>query len=147
MRLTIVFIMVMMLLTACSWSGGSSDSNAGEAQTATATANSRIEIVSAGLLASRSGEPELGLTLSNTASQTVWVQVHYQTPGQISDCLLYKELAPAEDYFYRCPQTQLSAGNYRVVIDVYADAAQNTRLEQLETNIVLQSSDLAVFKK
>lgn len=66
-----------------------------------------LDIVSAGLLATRGGSPELGVTLHNATDRTLWVNVHFRTPNGDSDCVSGKELVAGTQGVFLCPQPEL----------------------------------------
>lgn len=96
--------------------------------------NSLVKMLDGGLLLSRSGEPKLGLTLTNNLDRTLWISVFFQTPNGLTDCLLSKELSAQAAHFYECPQTSVQSETpYRVQIMVYNDLEQTQLLDELET--------------
>lgn len=107
------------------------------------TAEAPIAMLDGGLLLSRSGAPELGLTLTNNLAQTVWTNVYFQTPDGLTDCLLSKELSAEETHFYLCPQPNIRADNiYPVEVLVYADLQQTELLEELTTEFRFTAEDI-----
>jgi hypothetical protein len=93
-----------------------------------------VEMLDGGLLLSRSGEPELGLTLINKLDRTLWINVSFQTPNGLTDCLLSKELSPQAEHVYVCPQPRVQTETpYRVQIMIYNNLQQTQLLDELET--------------
>lgn len=135
------------ILTACSrLSFVTSDSDQKQSSGSVNSTNP-VAVLNVGLLASRNGTPELGLTLINNTAKTLWGRVYFRTPESVEDCLLIKELEPAKEYFYRCSQSSLYAEDYRVDVEVFADAEQDTRLDTISTTVVFNQTDLQVFEK
>jgi len=110
-------------------------------------APSLVDISSGGLLVSRSGAPELGLTLTNTSDQTLWVTAHFQTPDGLTDCILAKELETQAERFYRCPQSAIQADiDYPVAITVFAAREQLESVDSLTTSFRFSEADIQSLK-
>lgn len=107
------------------------------------TASTPLTIVSAGLLAQQAGSPELGLTLANTGQRTLWINVHFQTPGGASDCVLGKELTAGNRHLFLCPQDALRPDtDYPIEITAYDDLAEQHAVSQLNTSLRFTDADI-----
>ena len=127
-------ILMGITLSACAWLPN------GKPETQPQTL---VEIISGGLLVSRSGMPELGLMLVNTSTRTLWVSAHFKTPGGVADCLLVKELEPLLKQVYLCPQANIRADNdYPIRISIFADLRQTHLLGSLETSFRFDQNDV-----
>jgi hypothetical protein len=105
-----------------------------------------VTIISGGLLVSQTGQPELGLTLANTATRTLWVSAHFRTPSS-TDCLLVKELQPEAKQLYLCPQAAIRADtDYPIHIQSFADLQQTQLLDSLDTSFRFEPADLWALK-
>lgn len=104
---------------------------------------SPVQIEHAGLLATRSGRAEIGLSLASAATRTLWLSVRFQTPGGEHDCLQVRELAPQSRQSFTCPQARLSAdADYRVTITAFEDAELLRPLAPLGTTLRFTPADL-----
>jgi hypothetical protein len=131
-------IVVSILLTACAWSGkGNQPASPDKADSIP------ISLLDGGLLVSWAGKPELGLELANTSSRRLWVNVHFQTPEGLNDCMATKELEPQANGIYICPQSSVQADtDYPIDISIYSDLEQ-TRLEgTTTTNFRFSQADI-----
>ena len=149
-RLPVIVLLILIvgaMLTACSGLPVAISDSEQKQSSGSANPSNPLEILSAGLLVSRNGTPELGLTLINVTAETLWGRVYFRTPEAAGDCLLIKELEPAKEYFYRCSQTSLFAENYQIDVEVFTDAGQNTLIDIISTTVVLSQTDLQIFKK
>lgn len=91
-------------------------------------------MLNGGLSIARSNKEELGLTLTNSLDQTLWINVLFQTPNGLTDCLLSKELGAQTEHFYVCPQTRVQAEMpYQVQVKVYGDLEQTQLLDAVST--------------
>ena len=122
-----------LALGACAWlTSGKSEENP-----------DLVEILNGGLLATPAGPPELGLMLANASTQTLWVSVHFRTPGGSADCLLVKELEPQAEQLYVCPQPKLQAdSDYPIRITVYGDLQQTRILDTIDTRFRFDQGDI-----
>lgn len=121
-------LLLCLCLVGCAWfeNAGLGKSSNGD--------DSLQTMLHGGLLLSRSSTPELGLTLTNTLNRTLWINVLFQTPDGLTDCLLSKELASQAAHFYDCPQPRVQPEIlYRVQIMVYNDLEQTQLLDELNT--------------
>jgi len=133
-----------LALSACGWLPQKQQTTAA-AKPAPA---SLVNIVSSGLLLSSDGKPELGLTLFNNSSRTLWVSAHFKTPTSQTDCILGKEMEGQATRLYICPQATVRADmDYPVEITVYSDIEQTQQLDTLQTNLRFTRSDVAALKK
>lgn len=102
-----------------------------------------VEMISGGLLVSRSGTAELALTLINRSQRTLWVTVYFQTPGGLKDCLLARELGAAEKHLFVCPQDTVRPDtDYPVQITVFTDLAQTQVLDRIGTRLRFEAGDV-----
>lgn len=132
--LSLTGVLLSLSVTHCAWV----DPGYGVRQSPEAP----VKMLDGGLLLSRSGEPELGLTLTNNLERTVWAHVYFETPGGLSDCLLSRELSAQEAHFYGCPQTQIQAdATYPVRVLVFADLDQTQLLDELTTEFRFPAED------
>ena len=108
---------------------------------------SLVKIVSSGLLLSSDGQPELGLTLFNNSSRTLWVSAHFKTATTQTDCILGKEMEGQATRLYICPQAAVRADmDYPVEITVYSDIEQTQQLAALQTKLRFTRADVAALK-
>lgn len=132
-----------LLLSGCSWLGMGTIG----AMSASPD-NTTVTLVSAGLLQTPTGRPELGLTLVNDSARMLWVSVHFQTPAGQTDCVLIKELAAQREGLYFCPQATIQAdSDYPVQITVYADPAQTRVLDRLQTRLRFTATDVKALRQ
>lgn len=100
-------------------------------------------MVEGGLLRSRSGNAELGLTLLNRLQQPLWVSMHFQTPEGLTDCVLFKELEPGGDRLFVCPQPTVHARvRYPIHIKVFASVDQSEPIETIDTSLKFKDADV-----
>lgn len=127
-------------LSACSWSWQPDD----KPRALPASFNiDLIEIDSAGLLANRDGDPELALTLNNVSGRTLWVNVHFQTPGGHRDCVLGREMESQTSFLYICGQPALQAETaYPIRIAIFTDIEQTVPAETIETSLRFDPDDI-----
>lgn len=103
-----------------------------------------INLLDGGLLVSREGKPELGLKLANTSNRMLWVNVHFQTPEGLSDCMATKELEPQADGFYICPQSSVRADtNYPIYIAIFSDLEQTSLVGTTSTSFRFSQAELS----
>lgn len=128
---------LVMLLTGCSTVAGLLPKHAHQPKT------TPVNIVSAGLVAQRSGPPELAVTLRNASKQTLWINVHFQTPGGTNDCFMGKELAAGHQQLLLCPQPDLQADtDYPIKITGYDSPAEDKSVAQLDTTLHFSRADI-----
>ena len=127
-------------LSACSWSWQPEE----KPRALPASFNiDLIEIDSAGLLANRDGEPELALTLNNVSGRTLWVNVHFQTPGGHRDCILGREMESQASHLYVCAQTALQTETaYPIRIAIFTDIEQTEPAETIDTSLRFDQADI-----
>ncbi len=139
-----MYTLLAITLGACSWLSG----NSLPAQSEQSSTLSWVNIENAGLLASRSGEAELGLTLTNTAKQTLWVNVHFKTPGELTDCTIAKELETQATHFYSCPQVSVQADTvYPIEITIFIDLEHTYPVDRLNTNLSFSPADIQALRQ
>lgn len=132
-----------LALSACSWLPQKQPTTA----VVQSASTSLVKIVSGGLLLSSDGQPELGLTLLNNSSRTLWISAHFKTPNSQTDCTLGKEIEGQATRLYICPQTTVRADtDYPVEITVYSDIDQTQQLAALQTSLRFTSADVAALK-
>ena len=129
-------------LTACAWLPGS------RSEPTPVSAPATIEIISAGLLASRSGDPELGLTLSNPENTTLWVSVHFQTPGGQHDCVTVKEIDPGGSGLFLCSQPSIRPDtNYLAKVSVFTNLEQTTLTDTQTAELRFDRGDVQALDR
>lgn len=102
-----------------------------------------VELRSGGLLLTEAGRAELGLTLANVSGRTLWVGVHFRTPGERSDCVRVKELADRSESSYFCPQPAVRAdSDYPIQITVFGNPAQTKVVMRLNTRFRFDPEDV-----
>ncbi len=105
--------------------------------------NQPLEIVSAGLLVDRGGNPELGLTLINRGSLPLWLNVHFQTPDGRQDCFQGRELEPAASHVFLCPQPRLRPDtDYPLRVTAYAMPDSVRQLSEITAVLRFGSDDI-----
>ncbi len=130
-------VFTLLFLSACSWLPGASQ------EPTTSESKAPVQMISGGLLLSRTGTPELGLTLVNSSEQMLWVGVHFHTPNGLTDCVLAKELEPASQGLYWCAQPEIQAeSDYRIDITVFSDLAQSQLIDTLNTEFRFTQEDI-----
>lgn len=133
-----------LALSACSWLPQKQPKTA----VVQSASTSLVKIVSGGLLLSSDGQPELGLTLLNNSSRTLWISAHFKTPASQTDCTLGKEIEGQGTRLYVCPQAAVQADtDYPVEITIYSDIDQTQQLATLPANLRFTSAEVAALTK
>lgn len=134
-----IAVVLGIFLTACAW-WREGDRPA----TRDATDSIPISLLDGGLLVSRAGKLELGLKLANTSNRTLWVNVHFQTPEGLNDCMATKELQPQTNGLYICPQSSVRANtNYPIHISIFSNLDQTSLVGTTSTNFRFSQADLS----
>lgn len=130
-------LLISILSSACTFLPGNG------AEAVDSSSPSAVEMISGGLLVSRSGKPELGLMLINHSAQMLWVSVYFHTPTGSRECVLAKEMEPQAKRFYACPQSAIQAdSDYPIQITVFADLDQTQILDRLNTTFRFSREDI-----
>ncbi len=112
-----------------------------------AQADELVNIKHAGLLLNDAGQPELGLTLTNNSTQTLWVNVLFQTPDNATDCVQGKELVTQAQQLFLCVQPNVRANvNYPLEIDIYSELEQQEPIANLVTGLRFTPEDIAILR-
>ena len=132
------FVFLGVVLGACSWlPGGNLLAQPKTSVQTASTISTPVEIISAGLLASPSGDQfELGVTLANRADKTLWVRVYFHSPDGLSDCVVAKEMEQDASSLFVCPQAVVLSGvDYPVDIAAFFDIEQLIEAGRLTTDL------------
>lgn len=133
-----VAVVLGIFLTACAWSR-----EGDQLATRNAADSIPISMLDGGLLVSHTGKPELGLKLANTSNRTLWINVHFQTPEGLNDCMATKELEPQANGLYICPQSSIRANtDYPISISVFSNLEQTSLEGTTRTNFRFNQADI-----
>ena len=102
-----------------------------------------LELISAGLLATRQRQGQLAVALRNRSNQLLWTSVRFTSPAGNDGCLGVKELAPGAEGLFTCTAQRLTPGDlYLVTIRAYDDLAQTRQVAELATELRLGEEEL-----